>query len=376
MHIDDILRMRLRTQLVEHGRATGPHGVVAHLAAMQAQDYLGALWSIALRLPGAISADIEAAIAEGTIVRTWPMSGTLHFVTAEDVRWLLPLLTPRIIARAATRRAGLGLTSATFDRARELFSAALVGGKRLTRPEAMALLEAGGVDPSGQRGYHVLWQLSQDGLLCCGPMAGKQQTFVLLDEWVPRAASEQDAPPRDVALARLAGRYVTGHGPATLEDFAWWAGLKKSDARAGLEAVAEKFEHADVAGKRYWFAPGGECDTAAVAPKPAHAATPRVDLLPGFDEFMLGYTDRTLQLGEHRDEYGSSVSANGMFLSTIVINGGIAGMWKRTLKRDRVEISLRPFRPFAAEETTAIVEAATRYGTYLGLPAVLVPRAE
>jgi len=370
MHTADILSMRRRTQLIERSGATTAHDVVSHLAAMQAQDYPGALWSIGLRLPGGTVTDIEAAIAEGSIVRTWPMRGTLHFVAAEDVRWLLPLLTPRIVARAAKRHADLGLTEAVFDRARELFSAALEGGRRLTRPEAMALLEADGIDSSQQRGYHVLWRLSQDGLLCCGPADGKQQTFVLLDEWVPRATPQQDSPPRDVALARLAGRYVIGHGPATLEDFAWWAGLTKTDARRGLDAVASQFECADVDGKRYWLAPG-----ARAVDRADRGGRPRVDLLPGFDEYMLGYTGRTLQLGEHHSEYSSSVASNGMFMATVVIDGRISGLWRRVIKRDRVEITVRPMRPFAAKENAAIAEAAERYGAYLGVRAELLPGA-
>ena len=156
MKTADILRMRLRAQLIEGGSAATPREVVSHLLAIQAQDYAGATWAIGLRLPGSTLADIERAIAERTIVRTWPMRGTLHFLAAEDVRWLLALLAPRVVERAARREAQLGLSAATFARARKLFADALLGGRRLSRPDAMAMLEAGGVTPSGQRGYHIL----------------------------------------------------------------------------------------------------------------------------------------------------------------------------------------------------------------------------
>jgi hypothetical protein len=356
--------MRLGHQLVDGSWAATPHHVVGRLLGMQAQDYLGALWSVGLRLPGATVATVEAAIADRSIVRTWPMRGTLHFVPAEDVRWLLPLLTPRIVARAAGRHAQLGLTEKTFARGRELFTEALAGGRRLTRPQAMALLETGGISTVGQRGYHILWRLSQEGLLCCGPMEGRQQTFVLLDEWVPLGSSAQDAPPRDEALARLAARYFAGHGPATLADFAWWSGLTKTDARAGLDAVTEGLAYSDVDGARYWWASDDGDSARAAAPD---RGAPGVHLLPGFDEFMLGYTDRTLQLGEHHETYSATVMANGMFSGTVAFDGAIAGTWKRTIKRDRVGIAVRAFRQFTAAESAGVAEAAARFGAYLGL---------
>ena len=185
MNTNDLLRMRLRAQLISGSSAATPREVVAHLLAMQAQDYAGATWAIGLRLPGSSLADIERALAERTLVRTWPMRGTLHFVAAEDVRWLLALLAPRVLARAARREQQLSLDDTTFKRARELFSAALNGGRSLKRPDAMAMLEAGGVATGGQRGYHILWRLSQEGLLVVGPMEDRQQTFALLNEWLP-----------------------------------------------------------------------------------------------------------------------------------------------------------------------------------------------
>ena len=364
MDTADILRMRLSRQLVDSSSATTPHDVASRLLAMQAQDYAGSLWSVGVRLPGTVLADVERAIAERSIVRTWPMRGTLHLVAAEDVRWMLPLLTPRVIARAASRAAQLGLTDDTFARARVLFAEALGGGRQLTRPQAMALLEADGIPTAGQRGYHILWRLSQEGLLCCGPMDGKQQTFVLLDEWISPGPSERDRPPRDEALARLAARYFAGHGPATLEDFAWWSGLAKSDAQAGLEAQVEPLACAEVDGRRYWWLEEN-ADSSSAGPAMG------VHLLPGFDEYMLGYTDRSLQLAEHLEAYGSSVSANGMFSATLVIDGRIAGTWKRALKRDRVEIAVRAFRHLGKAEVIGLAEAADGYGAFVGLPPVV-----
>jgi hypothetical protein len=360
MDTADILRTRLAAQLIEGAGATTAHDVVSRLLAMQAQDYAAATWAIGLRLPGSTLPDVERAIADREIVRTWPMRGTLHFVAAEDARWMTALLSPRILARAAKRERDLGLDAATFGRARELFASALTGGRRLARPDAMVLLESGGIATTGQRGYHILWRLAQEGLLVVGPMEGRQQTFALLDEWVPasRSALDPDAP-REELLATLAARYFAGHGPATVADLARWAGITKSEAGIAAAAADPTLASAEHDGERYRFDP-------AAAERASHLGRGSVHLLPGFDEYMLGYTDRRLQLGEHLDTYGSHVASNGMLAATVVVDGRAVGVWKRSLTARTVRIAVMPFRPLTATERAGIAEAQARYAAFVG----------
>jgi hypothetical protein len=127
MHDHEIARRRLHAQGLAEPRATTPVEVVTQLGAMQAQDHAGALWSMGLRLPDATRAEVERAIEERTIVRTWPMRGTLHFVPAADVRWMLALMTPRVMASAAGRHRALGLDDAAFRRIRTIVTRALTG---------------------------------------------------------------------------------------------------------------------------------------------------------------------------------------------------------------------------------------------------------
>ncbi len=221
----DIVYRRLANQQIARPKYRTPHEMVAWLGAMQAQDYLGALWAIGLRLANAAEADIEQAIANRTIVRTWPLRGTLHFVAALDIRWMLELLAPRVIASGRRRQQQLELDDKIIGRIRTVFVRALQGGKQLTRDEMYALLESARISSAGQRGYHILWRLAHEGIICCGARKGKQPTFTLLAEWVPNAKSLK----RDEALAELTRRYFTGHGPATLQDFVWWSGLRVSD---------------------------------------------------------------------------------------------------------------------------------------------------
>ena len=222
--------LRYRSQLLAGSPFDHPADTVAWFGAVQAQDYASALWAVGQRTLGGTERSVEQALADGRIVRTWPLRGTLHLVAARDVHWLLALLGPRVVARSARRFAQLGLDERVVERAKHAFVRALAGGARLTRPEMRRVLDGAGVDTSGQRGYHLLWRCAVDGLLCLGPRQGKQHTFVLLDEWVPPGPTWT----RDEALAEVARRYAQAHGPATLRDLTWWSGLAAAEARRAV----------------------------------------------------------------------------------------------------------------------------------------------
>jgi hypothetical protein len=349
----EIAKHRLENQQIAGSRCKEPGELVAWLGAVQAQDYLGALWTIGLRLPAATEARVEKAVADRTIVRTWPMRGTLHFVAAGDVRWMLELMTPRIIAGAARRHRELELDGASLGRIRKLLVRALQGGRQLTRSQIFQLLRRARISPDGQRGYHIMWRLAQEGVVCFGARAGKQQTFALLDEWVPHARSLE----RGEALAELARRYFASHGPATLHDFAWWSGLKVSDARAGLDMISSELSRESVEGKVYWL-------SEKMSPPSRNA--PPAHLLPGFDEYLLGYTDRSAALDP--DHARKIVPGNGMFASTIVSNGRVTGTWKRAFKKKRATLTASYFAPPKKAETRALAAAAERYGSFLEMP--------
>ncbi|HWT00739.1 MAG TPA: winged helix DNA-binding domain-containing protein [Pyrinomonadaceae bacterium] len=350
MKDSDIARRRLAGQRIGGTQFERPGEVVAWLGAVQAQDYLGALWAVGLRTRAAAEADVERAVSERTIIRTWPMRGTLHFVAAADVRWMLRLLTPRGVAGIAGRlRRHFGLDEAAFARSRKALVRALEGGRQLTRNSLYEALEAARIPAAGGRGLHILSRLAQDGLICFGAREGRQPTFALLDEWSPHTGRTLE---RDEALAELASRYFTSHGPATLQDFAWWSGLTAADARAGLEMVKSRFVKEEIEGRVYWLS------------TPAPAVKERkqgVHLLPPYDEYTVAYKDRRAALDpEHAEE-----ASHGIFQPVIVADGRIVGTWKRTLKRDAVVITPHLFRKFNAAETRAFDRAASRYRKFL-----------
>ncbi|MBV9356514.1 MAG: AlkZ family DNA glycosylase [Chloroflexi bacterium] len=348
-----LAQLRLHSQRVATSDLASPQAAARWMLAMQAQDLPGARWSVGLRVPGSTVADVNAALARGEIVRSWPLRGTLHLVAAENLAWLLALTAPRMQQAAAGRHRQLELDADTFARAREVAVGTLEGGRALSRRDLFAAFSAHGISSAGQRGPHLLAYLCQSGTLCLGPMQGAEQAIVLLREWVPKARQLD----RDQALGELALSYFASHGPATVPDLKRWAGLTTRDAALGLAVAGDRLESWLLDDTRYWLAAGTRDGR--------HAR--RVQLLPGFDEYLLGYADRRAALAEaHREAIVPG--GNGMFLSTIVSDGQVVGTWRRRLVGGRLTITPAPFAALSAAEEHGFATAARDYATFLGVP--------
>ena len=359
MKSTDIIRYRLHNQQIAGTKFRKPEEIVDALGAVQAQDYSGGLWGVGLRLPGSTVGDIEKALNERKIIRTWPMRGTLHLVPARDARWMLELLTPRVIRQSARRYKELGLNDEIFRRSEELISQALEGGRQQTREALSDVLARGGVNPEGQRSYHILGYLAQNGLICLGAREGKQQTFVRFDEWV----ADNRRLERDEALAEIARRYFTSHGPATLQDFAWWTGLAAAEAKAGLEMVKSDLMQEVIDGKHYWFSP--------LYVSAREDESPIACLLPNYDEYMIGYKDRSAMFPALPEKQDSQAYGRIALNYTIIIDGVIVGSWRRERKKDRVVIKTTLFRSLDNDKKDALSMAVERYGAFLGMPVSL-----
>jgi hypothetical protein len=246
---EEITRLRLFNQQIAGSRSTSPAEAVSFLGAIQAQDYQGALWAIGLRVPGSTRADIEQAIAGTTSIRTWAMRGTLHFVAASDIRWVLALVAPRIIAGNTRRYRELGLDEHTLSRSSTVLAEALWGGGQLSRTALRTILEKNGISAEGQRIAYMLQRASLDGHIYPGAMERNTPIFLSLDNVVP----ESKPVDRVAAMAELTKRYFTSRGPATLQDFAWWSGLPVNEARAVLGAVPPYLLQTTIDGRTYWL---------------------------------------------------------------------------------------------------------------------------
>lgn len=345
--------MRLSSQQLIRPSLRRPVDVARWFGAIQSQDPAASSYAIGLRMREGSESAIERAIAQKTIVRTWPMRRTIHCMAAEDAGWMVRLLAPRQIARMATYHRKGGITDRDLESAGKVLHSALAGDKQLTRAELYGELNAAGIatdEHAGMmRGMHILTHWAQAGLICIAARKGKQQTFALLDEWIPRGRDLSG----DDAFAELAKRYFQSHGPATVADFAWWAGLTMAEARRSVWLIAKLLKTVRIDGTESWLM--RNLAEAAAGPLP-------VLLLPAFDEYTVGYADRTA--AADRDVLAS---VNHGLAANILVNGRIAGTWKRKLSGEGgVVVVPDVLRSLTTKERTGLRRAAQRYAGFLG----------
>jgi hypothetical protein len=322
--------------------------MVRCFGAIQAQEYPEAKWAIALRTRNVTSASLDRALAEGTLIRTHVLRPTWHLVLPEDLRWMLDLTAPRIRAGSASRWRQLELDEATFERCNDLFIEALGGGHQLTRLELAEILEAKGISTAGQRMPHILLRSELDQVVCSGGLKGKQGTWALFDERIPKAPSVE----REDALADLTRRYFTSHGPATAQDFAWWSGLTLKDVKAGLAANRSELVQETLDGQTYWSAEPAKRNGAVSA-----------HLLPNYDELLVAYKD-------HRPSFDPGMYATlgpkqDLLRNQFAVNGLVVGEWRRTATNQALMVELRPGTPLREAERQAVQAAAERYGKFV-----------
>ena len=308
---DDLRRLRARSQCLAE-QARGALDSVMRLVGVQAQDSAAAALNVRARSAGLDGKAMATMIGDSrSIVRTWAMRGTLHTLAARDVHWIVALLGPRFATKYRRARLSLGLTDALLERAIEVLPATLRSSAPITRAELVRRLSDAGVkiSPKGQAPAHLVVAASLRGILCCGPDAvGGKSTYVLLDEWIPRPNGLRDP------LAELAKRYLEGHGPASVSDFAAWSGLPAAEARDAIERVTDDFEEAQIDGERAWFR--------ATAGSDASFAR----LVGGFDAYLLAYRRREFALDRR---YSARVQPGGGIIRPVVlVDGQIQGTWR------------------------------------------------
>lgn len=338
---DQVRLLRARAQRLAESMAGSPAAVaelVNHLVGVQAQDVSAAGLALRARCTGLTTADVERArVDERSIVRTWAMRGTLHHVPSDDLGWLLGLLGPTFIRASRGRRAQLGLDDATGERAVTALRDVLAEHGPSTRDEIVQRLAARGVTLAGQARPHLLGLAALQGLVCHGPLRGRQPTYVLVADWTDPGP----ALPRAEALSRLAQRYLAAFAPAKPEDLATWSGLSLTDARAGWQAISSQLVEAQVGESTMWLLKA-QAEWLDLAPQP-----PAVRLVPGFETYLLGYRSRVLILvSEHaRKVY----TGGGMLHPVLLVDGRGAGTWKLDRRRKATNVIVEPFEELADE---------------------------
>ncbi len=351
-----LLRHRLVHQGLEGVRFESPQAVVHSLGAVQAQDYGAAKWALALRLSDPTETAIERAFSDGEILRTHILRPTWHFVTPEDIRWMLALTAPRIQAASAPHYRNQGLDAATLRRGDEALARALEDGAHLTRAELTNVLQRAKIDIRESRPALMLFHAELEGILCSGARRGKQHTYALLAQRAPSATNLS----RTESLAELARRFFSSHGPATEDDFVWWSGLTRTDARQGIELAGPHLERTVL--KTGVFLAGESS-----RPRKLTRASAAL-LLPNYDEYLVAYVDRSLMFAE-ADADKLDSRGNPIFQNTVIVDGRIVGTWRRTLKARSIAVTINLHRRLTKAERAAVDESLEAYSRYVGQPA-------
>jgi len=339
---DQVRLLRLRAQQLASQPdrpAIGVAQVVKHLCGVQAQDATAAALALRARRAGLVAADVERALVqERSIVRTWCMRGTLHFISAEDLSWLLALLGPVFIRSSQGRRAQLGLDENTANRAVRALRDVLGKHGPLTRAEIVEQLAARGIRLAGQARPHLLGLAALQGVICFGPNRGREPTYVLLADWVDLGP----ALPAEQARAELAYRYLSAYAPAAPKDFAAWSGLSLTEARGAWQYISSQLTEVEIEGSLAWL-----LKTQATWLKRATPPRPIVRLLPSFDTLLLGYRSRDMVLAA---KYAKRIfPGGGLLRPALLVNGRVTGTWKVNRHRDSIEVIVEPFEDLTAD---------------------------
>ena len=351
----DIAKQRLINQGLVKPALKRASEVVARLGAVQAQDYGAAKWAVSQRTDGLTDPQIENEIDDGTIVRTHVLRPTWHLVAAADIDWMLALSAPRVHAANGYWYRWLEVDDAVASRSRTALTKALRDGKHLTRAELADVLERARIPiTTPQRLACIVMRAELDRVICSGARRGKQFTYALFEERVAKGTALD----RDAALAELTRRYFTTRGPATLDDFAWWSGLTKKDAKRGIEAAAAHLRHETIDGRSYW---------SPAAERPVRIPAPLAHLLPNYDECFIGFKDRSA-FGARLRTLGVEPRTDALSGHILFVNGQIVGGWRRTLVRGTLVIEPSLLIRLSETERRAVEMATRRFGRFLELP--------
>jgi hypothetical protein len=349
-----------RVTLPLHGRHHVSNALaaaaVAHLGAVQAQEFAEANWSIAERVPGAVPGDVEEAFTRGEILRVHALRPTWHYLAAADLRWIQALTGPRVHQANAYYYRQVGMDEATIARSNQALGTVLADGQPRTRRELGAALKEAGIEGAeGVRLAHLMMCAELDALVCSGPRRGKQHTYALLDRRAPPAPERA----RDDALIDLVTRFFTTHGPATIRDFTWWSGLTVADAKRGLAGAGDALEHElDDEGRPWYFPSTPQASPATKRP------SSRAYLLPTYDEAIVAYKDLRVVFAE-------PPSREGPITRAVVIDGMTVGSWKRIVRARSVEIEAMLLSRLDADQQQRLAAAVDRFGRFMGSPATL-----
>jgi hypothetical protein len=340
---------RLRTQRIAGPPFATPAAAVGFLGCVQSQDWLGAKWSLGMRVKGATDASIDAALDAGTILRTHILRPTWHLVTPEDIGWILDLTAPPILRANASLMRKFGVTPKGLTKALDIIARSLGDEGHQTRNQLRARLEQARIGTAGHQMAYIVMTAELTGLVASGVMQGKQQTYALMSERAPK----KRVLAREEAVVELARRFFLSHGPCTIRRFCWWSGLTLTEVRKVREALKEGLKVQVIDGVE-WFGPR------VVG---SRGGGVRAVLVPEYDEILVGQADLGIPrlIADRQGEIGAN-----SFDKPLLIDGVWVGIWRRFVNPKGVDLEVVPHGKSSPAFKAAIETEVDRYRRFLG----------
>jgi len=311
------LSLRLLNQQLIAPEFSLPEELVSHFGAVQAQEYRLMRWAVIMRTKNPSAKAFKTAFDNGTIVRQHLMRGTWQLIAAEDYRWMMDLFSGRAakVIKGWMAANSISIPDDELFRIRDIILRTVSDGKSVTREEIEdALLRRDVVMDSHRLSYHIRFA-ELEGLVCSGELLPMKATYSLVEEKMPKA-SRLEKISKDEALKKLCHKYFLSRGAATLEDFAWWTGLSKTDVLRGVSLLGDELHTESFQGREFYVS--NQSRTKGFR-------TGRYLLIPSYDEYLISYKSRDIMLPpefRHRAHNNS-----GNFNPIFAKDGVVCGNW-------------------------------------------------
>ena len=308
------ISIRLLNQQLAAPQFGQPVQVVAHMGAVQAQEYRMMRWAVAMRTTRPSHVAFKKAFDGGQIIRLHLMRGTWQLVAAEDFWPFLSLCVTKAIAvtKGWMSSNKIVIPDEEVNRVRNILVRTAGDVGSATKDDFVRALEARGMKMDDHRlSYHIR-MAEMAGALCSGELLPHKATYTLAELKV----GKPDVIDRDEALLRFTRKYFQSRQPATLEDFVWWSGLTVSDCRRGIALMGNTIHRETWRDRDFYLT--DDCRTRGFRKG-------KIILIPPYDEYLIGYKSRDIVLpSEYRHRAHNN---SGIFKPIIAHDGVICGNW-------------------------------------------------
>lgn len=365
----------LKHHLLYKAKKSDIEKVVSDVCGLHAQVSLTPYISLWNRVEGFERSMLDEALYKHkTLVKTWCMRGTLHVIPSSD----LPIYN-RALKKMWFEQHGhlkdrpdwLSMEEIEYVLYPKILEA--LSDKPLKRKELTAKVCSLTKDKS--KPYDklfsawggILKETCYEGLTVHAQPYGVESCFARLDKWLPNL--NLDILDEEEAKEKLLLKYLSGYGPASIQDFAYWSGLMISDARKTLENVASELEEVKIEGieGQFWIQ---KKDYKTLMEMDLDEKPP-IHLLPKFDSFVLGHKDRTriIQKEFTKQVYRPVI---GDVAATILVNDNIVGTWKHKKTKNYMNVSISPFQKLEEEDFKEIKSGVEDFGQFFGVKRILI----